>query len=288
MFDFLWRLFCGGGVVSANPLLVGTWVPAQGNPKEAAEYRDDGTVRMAMFGGMLHMTGRYRFIGKDTVRIEWDGQPSRDADEALEALNRGMAGHGVQARAVRETVLRITVTETELTTLHVEKGRTGRFVRVRPAPTRPAASGLALVARCVLLGQRTVPDVVTPASADSLARSAAESALEVSGTALDFSDGSLIMVDQILNGFRKEGHDEDTIPQTLLMFGCYVGEVYVRSLGGAWAYRDESALAGSAGPALVVTLPDGTACDPIGAVLRAVKQGDESVFFSYAMACAAR
>ena len=37
----------------ANSLLVGLWIPVEGNAKETIEYRDDHTVRMALFGGMI-------------------------------------------------------------------------------------------------------------------------------------------------------------------------------------------------------------------------------------------
>jgi hypothetical protein len=114
----------------ANSLLVGLWIPVEGNAKETIEYRDDHTVRMALFGGMVHLTGRYQFLDKDTVQIDWDNQPSPDANAVLDRLNQGTAqGQTAPVRLVQRTVLQITVTNTELNTLHVEKGRRGHFRR---------------------------------------------------------------------------------------------------------------------------------------------------------------
>jgi hypothetical protein len=117
----------------ANSLLVGLWIPIEGSAKETIEYRDDHTVRMAMFGGMVHLTGHYQFLDKDIVQIDWDNQPSPDASAVVKRLNQGAAeGQTAPVRVVQQTVLQITVTDTELNTLHVEKGRRGHFRRASP------------------------------------------------------------------------------------------------------------------------------------------------------------
>lgn len=129
MWGFVKRLMGGA---SANPMLVGVWAPVAGNPKETIEYGCDGSVRMAMFGGVLHMTGRYTFLDNNTIQIDWDGRPSADATAVVGTLNKSLAnqGLGVQARIVTQTVLEIDVNESELKTLHVEKGRRCHFRRV--------------------------------------------------------------------------------------------------------------------------------------------------------------
>jgi hypothetical protein len=114
-----------------NPI-VGVWAPVSGNPNETIEYRADGTVRMAMFGGLLHMEGDYRFVQPDVVEIDWRSSPSADAEAVIGAVNKTLGEEGVtaQVRIVRKSVLQVTVTDNELKTLHVEKGRTGHFRRL--------------------------------------------------------------------------------------------------------------------------------------------------------------
>jgi hypothetical protein len=117
---------------SINSAIVGVWAPVTGNPKETIEYHADGTVRMALFGGLLHMEGDYRFVQPDVVEIDWRSSPSADAEAVIGAVNRTLDEEGATARvrAVQKSVLKVTVTENELKTLHVEKGRTGHFRRL--------------------------------------------------------------------------------------------------------------------------------------------------------------
>ena len=96
---------------------------------------------MALLGGMVHLTGHYQFLDKDTVQIDWDNQPSPDASAVLDRLNQGAAqGQTAPVRLVQRTVLQITVTDTELNTLHVEKGRRGHFRRASIVGASPAGS----------------------------------------------------------------------------------------------------------------------------------------------------
>jgi hypothetical protein len=112
--------------------LVGVWAPVSGNSADTMEYRANGTVRMAMFGGLYHMEGSYRFIQPDTIEIGWHGPVSAEAEEVVQAVNQSLDEQGVTAklRVVQRSVLQVSVTENELKTLHIEKGRLGHFRRV--------------------------------------------------------------------------------------------------------------------------------------------------------------
>jgi hypothetical protein len=112
--------------------IVGVWAPVSGNPADTIEYRPDGTVRMAMFGGLYHMEGSYRFIQSDMVEIGWHGPVSAEAEDVIGSVNQRLEEKGVtaQLRVVQKSVLQVTVTENELKTLHIEKGRIGHFRRV--------------------------------------------------------------------------------------------------------------------------------------------------------------
>lgn len=112
--------------------IVGIWAPVSGNPADTMEYRDDGTVRMAMFGGAYHMEGSYRFIEPDVVELAWGISISPEAENVVGVLNNQLQENGAATRlgVVRKSVLQVSVTESELKTLHLEKGRFGRFRRI--------------------------------------------------------------------------------------------------------------------------------------------------------------
>lgn len=117
---------------SFESLLVGTWAPVSGNAADTMEYRADGTVRMAMFGGAYHMDGSYRFIEPDVVELAWGASISPEAENVVSVVSNRLQENGVGAKlaVVRKSVLQVSVTESELKTLHIEKGRIGRFRRI--------------------------------------------------------------------------------------------------------------------------------------------------------------
>jgi hypothetical protein len=112
-------------------LLVGIWEPMEGNPNETVEYRADGAVCLKMFGGLLPMEGCYRFITENIIEIQWGIAPSPEAEEVIATINDHLAQtpDAPQVRVVQQSVLAVLVTETELKTLHLEKGRVGQFRR---------------------------------------------------------------------------------------------------------------------------------------------------------------
>jgi hypothetical protein len=117
---------------SIEKLIIGVWAPVAGNPQETFDYRADGTVRMALFGGLLHMGGRYRFIAPEVIEINWQASPSAEAKDVIGAVNKKLDHESSPAgvRIVQQTVMRVQVTGDELQTLQLEKGRVGHFRRV--------------------------------------------------------------------------------------------------------------------------------------------------------------
>ena len=105
--------------------IVGLWAPVSGNPVETMEYRADGTVRMAVFGGAYHMDGSYRFIEPDVIELAWGASISPEAENVVSIVNNRLQENGVEAKlaVVRKSVLQVSVTEGELKTLNIEKGR---------------------------------------------------------------------------------------------------------------------------------------------------------------------
>lgn len=113
-------------------LIVGVWAPISGNPAETMEYGADGSVRMAILGGEYHMPGRYRFIEPDVIELAWGESVVPEAENVIGAINSQLQERGVKANlgVVRKSLLGIAVSENELITLHLDKGRVGRFRRV--------------------------------------------------------------------------------------------------------------------------------------------------------------
>ncbi|WAL71536.1 hypothetical protein OU787_08490 [Kitasatospora sp. YST-16] len=100
------------------------------------------------------------------------------------------------------------------------------------------------------------------------------SAAQVSGVELDYSVGSLAVVDGIIEEFRESGIVGEQVGETLFGFGCYVGEVMVRQGGAAWrGVGGEEAVA--FGFPLVVDLPSGQVGNPIGKVFRRLENGPQ-------------
>jgi hypothetical protein len=114
----------------------------------------------------------------------------------------------------------------------------------------------------------------TPENAGDHARIAVELAREEYDADLDFSPGSLEMVDTWIDSLREEGIDGEGAAETLFVLGCYLGEVMVRHLGGAWVATPRSPLRGVSPWPMVVALADGSAWDAIGKAYKRLELGD--------------
>jgi hypothetical protein len=115
----------------------------------------------------------------------------------------------------------------------------------------------------------------TPEYAAQHAELMIQPARDISGVDLDFSPGSLEAIDRIIDQMRLEGVRSDQVAETLFGFGCYVGEVFVRSNGACWRPTDETGMAGLAGFPIVVELGPDNICNPIGKVFKRLENGDE-------------
>ncbi|MHB8973756.1 MAG: hypothetical protein ACYC3X_15400 [Pirellulaceae bacterium] len=68
-----------------------------------------------------------------------------------------------------------------------------------------------------------------------MAATVAVAIMEMEGFCLDFSIGSLDIVDSRIEMFRQEGESSASVPATMTAHGFYVGEVIRRTLGhGRW------------------------------------------------------
>ncbi len=114
----------------------------------------------------------------------------------------------------------------------------------------------------------------SPENAADHARIAVTLAREQYDALLDFSPGSLEMVDGWIDSLREEGVDGEGAAETLFVLGCYLGEVMVRGLRGAWVATARSPLRGVSPWPMVVSLPDGSAWDAIGKAYKRLELGD--------------
>jgi hypothetical protein len=127
----------------------------------------------------------------------------------------------------------------------------------------------------------------SPENASDHARIAVGLAREDYDADLDFSPGSLEVADALVESLREEGLDGEGAAETLFVLGCYLGEVMVRGLGGAWVPTSRSSLRGVSPWPMVVALPDGSAWDAIGKAYKRLELGDAEylpAFFASAAA----
>lgn len=132
-----------------------------------------------------------------------------------------------------------------------------------------------------------------PATAENAgdhAQLAVRLAREEFGDKLDFSPRSLEALDAEIESIREEGLTGEDAAEAMFVFGCYLGQVIVRALGGRWVGTARSALSELSPWPMVVLLPGGSTWDPIGKAYKRLELGDSEylpAFFAAAAASAA-
>ncbi|MFI7386608.1 hypothetical protein [Streptomyces sp. NPDC049813] len=123
--------------------------------------------------------------------------------------------------------------------------------------------------------------LLEPASAPRLAADVVAAASDISDAELDYSPDSIGLVEEIVDGFRSDGVTGGEVAESLVSFGCYVGEVLIRHGGGAWRHTP----GGARTVPLVVEVPGAGRCSPIDWVFRRLEQGPGvSILALYAQA----
>jgi hypothetical protein len=128
----------------------------------------------------------------------------------------------------------------------------------------------------------------TPANARDHAALAVALARDEWESELDYSPGSLERLDDEIDSLREEGKDGEEAAEALFVFGCYLGEVLARRLGGTWVPTARSALRGVSPWPMVVELGDGSAWDAIGKAYRRLELGDSEYLPAFFQAAASR
>ncbi len=148
-----------------------------------------------------------------------------------------------------------------------------------------AASSAAAFAAPTLLFAQGKPASWTPEAAKHLAEIAAGPIAQSEQVTLDYSPESLKQVDAMVLRWRAAGSTEETLRKTLIVLGCYVGEVMVRNIEGAkWLVTTEKERP-IFGDTPILVEWGGNISNPLGKVFKLMGNGEEdSVVGLYRMA----
>ena len=127
-----------------------------------------------------------------------------------------------------------------------------------------------------------LPYAPTPVNVPLLAQSCVDAAKKVSGFELDYTPASLALLQEQIERFRAGGVRLEKVSSTLFCFGCYLGEVLIRNLGGRWVEEESSPMKGLAGWPLVTLMDNGSCWNPIGRVFKRFEEGQsEDILYFY-------
>ena len=98
-------------------------------------------------------------------------------------------------------------------------------------------------------------------------------AKEITGFELDYSESSLLLLDNIIQEMRSDGLRKKDVGETLFTFGCYVGEVLVRHGEGEWCNAEEVSNQGLSIFPLIVKVRSRKVVDPIAQVFNRLENG---------------
>lgn len=119
-----------------------------------------------------------------------------------------------------------------------------------------------------------------PDKAKPLAEVAVKAMSQMHGIQLDYSPESLKSIDKAVLDLRKNGVSMQTVNKTLIVLGCYVGEVMVRNLGYKWDNPDSKEIALGFDVTGIRGENNGFS-NPIGKVFKLMQNGEEDSVDSF-------
>jgi uncharacterized RDD family membrane protein YckC len=119
------------------------------------------------------------------------------------------------------------------------------------------------------------PVALTPENAHEAAAEAVQSSREELGIELDYSIESLETLDRILNDVHVSGRKSREMGGAVIIFGCYLGEVIIRKLGGKWLRAADAGFTAATGFPIVLWLSENFSCNPLGKVAKRIDNGSE-------------
>jgi hypothetical protein len=121
---------------------------------------------------------------------------------------------------------------------------------------------------------------LTPENALEAAAEAVEFVRTKAHLELDYSPRSLENLDDVLEDIHKSGQKSHEMGGGVTCFGCYLGEVLIRDLGGQWRGREEAGYRETAFP-IVLAFSNGMALNPLGKVCKRIDNGAEDSLTSF-------
>lgn len=118
------------------------------------------------------------------------------------------------------------------------------------------------------------PGFDKPENAPRFAADVVKAVKENEGVELDYSVKSLETIDGLVGRFRENGCTVEDMEITLFIFGCYVGEVFVRNAGATWRAATQDEIDNWCGFPLLLDLGEAS-LNPIGKVFKRLENGDE-------------
>jgi hypothetical protein len=127
------------------------------------------------------------------------------------------------------------------------------------------------------------PFSLIPENAEKFANQYKNAVKENENIDLDYSVDSLKFVDNFLQRFRNEGLSVNDFAETIFVAGCYAGQVMIINNQGQWIKELEVNLPeGVKMMPIVVKLPNGKICDPIGKAFKRFYNGEvDSIPYFY-------
>lgn len=122
------------------------------------------------------------------------------------------------------------------------------------------------------MSQKSALDEAMAAYADKAVTAAAEMA----DIQLDYSNGSVSLLDELLQEFHEQGAGGDLAERLSILFGSYLGETLRRDLGGEWLIPSEGPFEGMACLKVGEDL-----CSPPYRVYKRLQNGEEDDLVSW-------
>ncbi|MFI0895158.1 hypothetical protein [Streptomyces sp. NPDC020983] len=120
-----------------------------------------------------------------------------------------------------------------------------------------------------------------------LAARLVETVRERSGLGLDYSAGSLALVDRMVDGLRQGRRQAADLAPTLRALGAYTGEVLVRATGAVWVEFDADQQA-IFGQPFGIRTPDGRLWNPLGKTVKRYENGPQDSLRLFCLAVVGR
>jgi hypothetical protein len=207
---------------------------------QALAEQDLGEADLGGYGGSSHINEAGERVGET---VAFSAQVRGELDLGIQVIQETLA----RAGAPQGTTIRLL-------------GPEQRTIPFHPSPDAEVTP--------ILLDQDP------PFSAEDacvFAESAIATARDQGGLQLDFSPGSLVQLDQLLQGMPKIEDAGAVLPAVVKQLGCYLGEVIIRNHGGKWrrtARSDFWTQPGALQFPLFLQLPGGVPCNPLRLVLK--------------------